>query len=79
MRKLWITLPILFFGYVGDVEANDDEIHCLAETEKIMCHTRVANPHPSVAKNDKSCFHCSINQSINQWSLAMTFRPLACL
>ena len=31
MRKLWITLPLLFFGYVGNVEANDDEIHCLAE------------------------------------------------
>tara|TARA_B100000459_G_scaffold79462_1_gene44353 strand:+ start:1285 stop:1764 length:480 start_codon:yes stop_codon:yes gene_type:complete len=32
MRKLWITLPILFFGYVGDVEANiDEEVLCLAE------------------------------------------------
>ena len=30
MRKLWITLPILFFGYVGQVEANND-VHCLAE------------------------------------------------
>lgn len=30
MSKLWITLPILFFGYVGQVEANN-EVHCLAE------------------------------------------------
>ena len=30
MRKLWITLPILFFGYVGEVQANSD-VHCLAE------------------------------------------------
>ena len=32
MRKLWITLPILFFGYVGNVEASpEEEIVCLAE------------------------------------------------
>ena len=30
MRKLWITLPILFFGYVGEVKASSD-VHCLAE------------------------------------------------
>ena len=29
MRKLWITLPLLFFGYVGNVESNDKEIHQL--------------------------------------------------
>ena len=32
MKYLWITLPILLFGYVGYVEAGTkNDIHCLAE------------------------------------------------
>jgi spore germination cell wall hydrolase CwlJ-like protein len=32
MRKLWITLPILFFVmWAQEIQAKDTEVHCLAE------------------------------------------------
>ena len=42
MKFLWITLPILFFGYVGQVEANN-EVYCLVcGLEPLVCRVGMA-------------------------------------
>ena len=66
MRKLWITLPLLFFGYVGNVEANDDEIHCLAENIYWEARSESTAGRVAVGSNTEG------NTGKSDWELAGT-------